>query len=44
MATLYTVKIVSYWVNHHPKDLQKIIEKALSDDTNEIKVEVTKDK
>ena len=39
MATVYKVKVVSHWINYHPKDLEKAIKKALEDlDNNEITV------
>ena len=39
MATVYKVEIVSHWINHHPKDIEKIIEKAMySEDMNEVTV------
>ena len=41
MATVYTVEIVSHWINYHPEDLKNILEKALySEDINEIEIEV----
>lgn len=44
MATVYTAKIISHWVNYTEKDLQSILEEAIkekmSDSTNEISVEV----
>ena len=39
MATVYKVEIVSHWINHHPKDIEKIIEKAMhSEGMNEVEV------
>ena len=28
MATVYKVEIVSHWINHHPKDVEKMIEQS----------------
>lgn len=41
MAIVYEIEITSHWVNYHPKDLKKLLEKALySEDMNEVQVEV----
>jgi len=39
MATLYKIELTSHWLNYHPKDIEKIIEKAMySEDMNEVTV------
>jgi hypothetical protein len=41
MATVYSIEITSHWVNYHPNDLKKILEKALfNEDINEVTVKV----
>ncbi|WP_299524143.1 hypothetical protein [uncultured Lutibacter sp.] len=41
MATVYKVEIVSDWINWHPKDLEKMIKKAIEDkEMNTVKVKV----
>ena len=39
MATVYKIELTSHWLNYHPKDVEKIIEKAMySEDMNEVTV------
>ena len=33
MATVYNIKITSHWINYHPNDLRKMLEKALDNGT-----------
>ena len=41
MATVYKVEIVSHWINYRPKDLEKIIQKAIEDkEENDVTVRV----
>ena len=41
MATVFKVEIVSDWINWHPKDLEKMIKKAIEDkEMNTVKVKV----
>ena len=45
MATVYKVEIVSHWINYHPNDLKKILEKALyNEDMNEVSIIVEEDR
>ena len=37
MATVYKIELTSHWLNYHPEDIEKIIEKAMySEDMNEV--------
>ena len=44
MATVYKVQVTSHWINYHPNDLKKMLEKALyNEDGNEVTVIVEKE-
>ncbi len=39
MATVYKIELTSHWLNYHPRDIEKMIEKAFySEDINEVTV------
>ena len=41
MATVYEIEVVSDWVNWHPNDLKKMIQKAIEDkELNTVRVTV----
>lgn len=39
MATVYKIELTSHWLNYQPRDIEKIIEKAMySEDMNGVTV------
>ena len=41
MVTVYKVEITSHWINYHPEDMKKLLEKALyNEDANDVSIEV----
>lgn len=43
MATVYKIELTSHWLNYNPKDIEKMIKKAMcSEDMNTVTVKAEK--